>query len=51
MHSHLCSCGLNAPMSDQGPVASSAGVESTLLCFLVNLHQEGFVVQFFILIG
>lgn len=38
-------------MSDQGPVAPSAGVESRLLCLLVNLHQEGLMVQFFILIG
>lgn len=51
VHSHLCGCGLNAPMGDQGPVAPSAGIESTLLCLLVDLHQECLMTQFFILIG
>lgn len=51
VHSHLCSCGLDAPMGDQGPVAPSAGIEGALLCLLVNLHQEGLVIQFFILVG
>lgn len=50
-HSHLCSCGLDAPVGDQGPVAPSAGIEGALLCLLVNLHQEGLVIQFFILVG
>ena len=51
VHSHLCSCSLDAPMGDQGPVAPSAGIEGALLCLLVNLHQEGLVIQFFILVG
>lgn len=51
VHSHLCGCGLDAPVGDQGPVAPSAGVEGALLCLPVNLHQEGLMVQLFILVG
>ncbi|ELK38313.1 hypothetical protein MDA_GLEAN10010178 [Myotis davidii] len=49
--SHLRGCGLDAPVGDQGPVASSAGVEGALLCLPVSLHQEGLMVQLFILVG
>lgn len=51
MHSHLCGRGLDAPMGDQGPVAPGAGIEGALLCLLVNLHQEGLMMLFFILVG
>lgn len=51
VHSHLCGCGVDAPVGDKGPVAPGAGIEGALLCLLVNLHQEGLMMQFFILVG
>lgn len=45
VHSHLCGCGLDAPVGDQGPVAPSARIEGALLCLLVNLHQEGLMID------
>ena len=51
VHSHLCGCGLDPPVGDQGPVAPSAGIEGALLCLPVNLHQESLMIQFFVLVG
>lgn len=49
--SHLRGCGLDAPVGDQGPVAPGAGIEGALLCLFVDLHQEGLMIQLFVLVG
>lgn len=50
-HSHLCGCGVDAPVRDEGPVAPGAGVEGALLRLLVDLHQEGLMMQLLVLVG
>lgn len=50
-HSHLCGCGVDAPVGDKGPVAPGTGIEGALPRLLVNLHQEGLMKQLLVLVG